>query len=649
MKLPAWCLHSLLPLLLLLLAATAQRSTPPPLLEEPLGGDDEYDYSGEDLDDEVIDWFSHNVTFDKGMLERDIFHHNELTFIDEEPIALIVPLHFPLRHGRKDTSPLDRIRPIFTHRSHDRHPVPWLTRDPSPSIVFPYCHNYQYFFLSFGHLNTHHRHLQNTLRRIPGINATLWELPLRYWEPEDTALFFLACYDLNPKHDNPYGPAYTYIWSVRPNFDNFHWLRTTVEKDDYTYVSLVVNDALEDMSAYVKPSHWWIPLITLEPERIPDFPIPLHLNTTVITTYSQCDMVSGTIVFSLRPERTPQGRSYPSINTTSHEFNLMLPDIANGTLGAYMTYCYQADRPEGVPSDNRDLYTFVRGPFRDDDFTAFAGSTFVDMGSKAYNHFQLIPHVFAYSYYTPKDPLTLLTRGQNLTLAHVYIPAGLNSWNVSLNTTDGIYFLRRGVNPTHQGPVVLNVTYDGRFLHIFVSNLSESGFGGYGVSVTYWDGAPRSVYSRRVYVSAHIPPWFFLMEAQRPVHVRHDIPKIQDRYLAKPPEPIVVIEPPKNMNPRLSFAQFAAQVSSDSSIITTKSSPEERLLSKPTVISALVIVALCICLAGISLWLWGQYSRLRRRLHEIMSTLAQRQPIYRPTTIPRARLPHDIDLEAALE
>lgn len=636
MRIPVWCCHSLLTLLLILLAATVapaqspQRPTPHPLLEEDLewDEDDDYDFSGDDyLDEEGLDWFSNNVTFNKTMLEKDLFIHNRLTFIEEQPLALIVPLHFPLRHGRRDTSPADRITPIFTHDSHTPHPVPWYTRNARATLVFPYCLDYKYFFLSVGH--NQDSHLYNVLTQPPKLNATVWDLPLHHWNPQHSAVFFLACYDLNPHHDNPYGPAYTYIWTVRPNFNNFHWLRTTAQQDDFTYSAFVINDATDDMSIYIKPSHWWIPINPLEPGRIPDFPIPLHLNTTVITTYPKCDTVSGTAVFSLRPERAPQGRSYPSINTTSHELSLMLPDIANGTLGAYMTYCL-----------NRDLYIFVRGPFRNDDFTAFAGSSFVDIGTKNYDHFQLFHHVFAYSYFTPKDPLTLLTRGQNFSLAHVYIPAGLNAWNVSLNTSEGLYFLRRGVNPTPQGPVVLNVTYDGTFLDIFVSNLSESGFGGYGVSVTYWDGAPNTVYSRRVYVTAHIPPWYFLMDTQRPIHVRDDIPRL-DRYFAKPHEPVVV-EVPKDMHPRLSYnAHFDAQVAD--------SSPEEKLLSKPAAISALVMVALCICLAGITVWLWSQYSRLRRRLSEIMSTLAQRQPIYRPTTLPRARLPHDMDVEAALE
>ena len=635
MKIPVWCCHSLLPLLLILAAvALAQlqpRPPPPPLLEDLEDDDSDYEFSGDDLDEEAIDWFSDNVTFDKDMLQRDLFIHNQLTFIPEEPRALIVPLHFPLRHGRRDTSPADRITPIFTHESHEPHPVPWFVRDSRATIVFPYCLDYKYFFLSVGDLHTQESHLYNILTQPPGLNATVWDLPLNFWNPQDSAVFFLACYDLNPHHDNPYGPAYTYIWSVRPNFNNFHWLRTTVQQHDFTYSALVINDATDDMSIYIKPSHWWIPLNPMEPGRIPDYPIPLHLNTTVITTYPKCDTVSGTAVFSLRPERTPQGRSYPSINTTSHELRLMLPDIANGTLGAYMTYCF-----------NRDFYTFIRGPFRNDDFNAFAGASFADIGPKNYDHYQLIHHVFAYSYYTPKDPLTLLTRGQNFTLAHVFIPAGLNSWNVSLNTSEGLYFLHRGVNPTHQGPVVLNVTYDGYFLHIFVSNLSESGFGGYGVSVTYWHGVPNTVYSRRVYVTAHIPPWYFNMDAQRPVHVRADVPKI-NRYLAKSPhEPVVVVEGPKDMHPKLSYA---AQVSDSSN----DSSPEENLLSKPTVISSLVIVALCVCLAGITLWLWSQYTRLRRRLNELMGTIAQRRPIYRPTTLPRARLVHDMDVEAALE
>lgn len=466
--------------------------------EDPSGSGD-YEGSGgllfEECDEEPFEAWQ----FDECLRK---YNHLEPIY----PRSIAVPLNFPVRAGKPETSPQDKIYPIV---------------GSDFTITFPNCSRYQYAFNPLANdtffPNTHshiteHQH-NNSLT-----------LTIKHITEHTFLMVSVACMDITIRgrvfHIND--PEITYILAIRPNFQDLSWyVQTTAtpgSKDEFHPYINVTYEA--DASYWFNPEAFWLPINL--PLGLPDQPIPFRLSHSLNITLTQCPGHT-MLLHTYRPYRSPDGRVQifpkPGVNDS---FYYGFFDVTSGTSGAYMAIC--SDLPDAL----HDRYMVFRPNFRDMEFSA-STPPFYGVPVTIYPNLVLWRHPdWAFVHTTRQEQVFPIERLSNYTLANVTIPAGLAGWRVQF-TMDGmtaVLNLTAGENKLPDGGVlILNVSYNGQSLAFTLLNITDSYFGQFEITVMYNNGTSRTgFYQRQFYVRPHLRPSFFNPDVKAPYTHRFPMP-----------------------------------------------------------------------------------------------------------------------------
>lgn len=422
------------------------------------------------------------------------------------PRSIAVPLNFPTRAGKPETSPQDKIYPIV---------------GSTFTLTFPNCSRYQYFFAplantsffpnTHSHITEHHH------------NSSL-TLTIKHITEHTFLMVSVACMDIPIRgrvfHIND--PEITYILAIRPNFQDLSWfVQTTAapgSKDEFHPYINVTYEA--DASYWFNPEAYWLPINL--PLGLPDQPIPFRLSHSLNITMAQCPG-HAMLLHTYRPYRSPDGRVqiFPKPQTND-SFYYGFFDVTSGTSGAYMTLCNE------LPEALSDRYMVFRPNFRDMEFSA-STPPFYGVPITVYPNLVLWRHPdWAFVHTTRQEQVFPIDRLSNYTLANVTIPAGLAGWRVQFTMDDlnEVLNLTVGENKLPDGGLlVLNVSYNGQSLAFTLLNITDSYFGQYEVTVMYSDGTSRTgFYQHQFYIRPHLRPSFFNPDVKAPYTHRFPMP-----------------------------------------------------------------------------------------------------------------------------
>lgn len=425
------------------------------------------------------------------------------------PLAIAVPLNFPTRGGKPETSPQDRIYPILRRTFQ---------------LEFPQCLQHQVEFSVLGEdAGFHPRQVvwhPNPPKKSLTLIVTNVTSDLRL-------MVYVACMDvpIRGRTFRLHDPEITYVLAIRPNFQNFAWFeKTTALPGAPDQYHVHVNVTHERETAYwYNPAMFWVPINALE--GVPDQLIPFQESDSLNLTFESCGNLA-MLLHPFKPYRSPDGRAQilpvPGHNTSYH---VGFFDVTSGTGAVYMGICMMKD---GI--HDRDQYTSFRANFRDMSFSA-TSAPFYDMPITIYPNMVLYrwPQNFAFVHTTKYEQVFPLRPEADFVLANVSISAGLAGWVVSFvqEHQDAATNLTNGetVLPEGRGHVRLNVSYDGAHLAFTLLNITEDFFGQYTVVVRYNDGTgPSDYWYRQIFIRPHLRPQFFNPDVKAPYEHRFLMP-----------------------------------------------------------------------------------------------------------------------------
>ena len=466
--------------------------------EEGSAGDLIWDWEGGEEDEEEPE---HAWQFDE-VVRR--FNHLEPIY----PHSLAIPLNFPTRAGRADTSPPDRIYPIVGSEF---------------VLSFPNCSRYQTSYNPIAEDASFH---PRNIHFIPTPHNQSLTLKLQHISEDLFLKVSVACLDITVRgkvfHLND--PEVTYVLLFRPNFQDLHWFVKTdaapgSDQEFHPYINVTYE---ADVSWWNEPETFWMPLNLPLNGSLPDQPIPLRLGQSLNFTLRQCPE-HVMLLHPFRPYRSPNGRVqvFP-VPGRNDSYYYGFYDVTVGSSAIYMSICCSAS-PEW-----HDRYSVIRPNFRNMKFSA-SSLPFYDLPVQIYPDLRLWREPnWAFVHETRNDPVFPVAEHSNYTLLNVSVPAGLSGYRITF-TMDQLLFpinLTRGVNPLPDyGQVDLDVNYDGHWLSFTLLNLTESAWGSYDIYIFYHNGTSRLGWIHRlIFLRPHLRPSFFNPDVRAPYTHRFQMP-----------------------------------------------------------------------------------------------------------------------------